>query len=1036
MKFFSNQLSSPKPIEEIVGEIHELVRSAENIKDHLPELVGQLKIYFNCEAITIFAVDQSNRQLYSTCYISDEVPEMRVDISLNNLAGYVAGTGNSLNIANVKDKAELAQYHPHLDHGSKWDNLLDFSSKSMIVVPIPFKQNLIGILEVINKKNNEAFSAQDLKYVQDIAPALGLVLVRYYNDGLQNKQSKQEAPADANDPDTADHDESLENQCTQDEVAEDADQVVASSENQYAQDEVVEDADKIDASLENQYTQNEDYEALDPHDSALEEDDLHDTDKEDDIRKISQAILEGKNLKEILTELKDSILDNFEAEGMTLYGLDSARNEIYSTFQSTELALEIRLPLAHSNIPGYVAMAKRPVNIVNVDNLGELKAYHSELSFDNFDNDPSVNKTSELLALPVMHEEILLGVLKIVNKRNKLPFTEKDEARAHIMAENLAHALSKQEQTPKVKSAKFSYLIENNLITEKILDSSIAYAKSNNVDIETVLMDRVGLKRENIGLSLENFYNLPYYGYEKSIILPAKILGGLNKNFLAKNFWIPIHSDNSKVIILTNDPTNLDRIQNIKHIFPKKEVEFKVGLKIDLMDFLSSILEQDGSFIEPVKSEQMSSLINTLQEENDDTQLLTESDEDHGGASEIKETDNAIIRLVSKVLTDAYDRGATDIHIEPGIAKDNITIRFRKDGDCSIYEEIPFLYKHAIISRIKIMAQLDIAERRIPQDGKIKLRYGKTTIEYRVATCPTVGENEDIVLRILAKSENLPLEKMNFSEKNFQLIVKNVTTPYGLILVVGPTGSGKTTTLHSCLGHINTPKRKIWTVEDPVEITQKGIRQVQTIEKKGLDFPRAMRSFLRGDPDVIMVGEMRDKETASIGLEASLTGHLVFSTLHTNSAPETITRLLDMGMNPLNFADSILLVVAQRLVKTLCKKCREDYHPTQEEFDTLVREYGEESFEKLGIAYNGDLTLKKPVGCDFCDNTGYAGRTGIHEVLEGTKALKRQIVKQASAEELRTTAIEEGMCTLKQDGIQKVFKGDCDLKQVLSVCII
>ena len=202
---------------------------------------------------------------------------------------------------------------------------------------------------------------------------------------------------------------------------------------------------------------------------------------------------------------------------------------------------------------------------------------------------------------------------------------------------------------------------------------------------------------------------------------------------------------------------------------------------------------------------------------------------------------------------------------------------------------------------------------------------------------------------------------MNFSERNLQLIIKNVTTPYGLILVVGPTGSGKTTTLHSCLGHINTPKRKIWTVEDPVEITQKGIRQVQTIAKKGLDFPRAMRSFLRGDPDVIMVGEMRDKETASIGLEASLTGHLVFSTLHTNSAPETVTRLLDMGMNPLNFADSLLLVVAQRLIKTLCKECKEDYHPTQEQFSTLVHEYGEEHFNKLGIVYHSDLTLKRPV---------------------------------------------------------------------------
>ncbi|MCH7624041.1 MAG: type II/IV secretion system protein [Nitrospinae bacterium] len=588
----------------------------------------------------------------------------------------------------------------------------------------------------------------------------------------------------------------------------------------------------------------------------------------------------------------------------------------------------------------------------------------------------------------------------------------------------------------KQKPTKFRYLIDNNLITGRILDSSSANAINDHVDLETVLMDSVGLKRKQLGLSLENFYNLPYYGFDKSIILPQKILGGLNKNFLAKNFWLPIQSDNSKVIILINDPADLDKIQNIKHIFPKKEIKFKVGLKVDIIDFFTSILEQNGSFLEPVKSEKMSSLLNNLQDESEETQLITTIDEDLNDSDDINEGDSGIIRLVNNVLIDAYERGVSDIHIEPGMEKDNVLIRFRKDGECSTYEEIPFLYKHAIVSRIKIMAQLDIAERRVPQDGKFKIRYGRNNIEFRVATCPTVGGNEDVVLRILAKNEQLPLDEMNFSEQNLQLIHKSLAKPYGLILVVGPTGSGKTTTLHSCLGSINTPKKKIWTVEDPVEITQKGIRQVQTLEKKGLNFARAMRSFLRCDPDVIMVGEMRDTETASIGLEASLTGHLVFSTLHTNSAPETITRLLDMGMNPLNFADSLILIVAQRLVKTLCKHCREDYHPSQEEFDTLVNEYGEEQFQKLGISHDSSLALGKPVGCELCDDTGYAGRTAIHELMEGTQAIKRMIVKQASAGELRTLAIEEGMSTLKQDGIQKVFKGDCDLKQVLAVCII
>lgn len=1089
MKFFSNEISPHTPFEEITKGIHELVRSSENMTDSLPELIDQLKFYFDCEAITIFAVDQSARQLYSINQVSETVPTIRVSISLGNLAGYVAGTGNCINIANISDKEELAQYHPRLEHGSEWDDFLDFETKSIIVVPIPFKQNLIGILEVINKKGDEAFPPQDLKLVQNIAPALGLVLVRYYNDDCRNRSGKKETLDDNADHNTSDHGGSIVNENSQDEDIEDYEQQDGSLENENSQDEVIEDYEQPDESLENENSQDaiveheeqndvslvnensqdaviEDEQQQDvsleienSQDSIIEDEQQQDVplenenspdtnqqdeslqnldrragdrrnyEKEKEILKISQAIHEGKVLEEILAEFKISILENFDAEEMTLFGLDSTKNEIFSKFQTKELSKEIRLPLAQSNIPGYVAIAQKPVNVTNHE---ELKSYNTELEFDDTEDDGSGSKTSELLALPVIHEETVVGVLKIVNKKNGNRFSEKDEKRAFIMAENLAYALTRPEQKPH----RFSYLIENDLITEKILESSIAYAKDNNVDIETVLLDRVGLKRDHIGLSLENFYGLTYYGHEKSISLPYKILGGLNKNFLAKNYWLPIQSDNTKVTILINDPSNPDRLQNIKHIFPKKEIEFKVGLKVDLMDFLNSVLEQDGSYLEPKKPEKLSTLISNLQVESDDAQLVTQTEDDLSETSEVHETDNAIIRLVNKVLIDAYDNGATDIHIEPGVAKDNITIRFRKDGDCSIYEEIPFLYKYAIVSRIKIMSQLDIAERRVPQDGKFKMRYGKSDIEFRVATCPTVGENEDIVLRILAKSEKLPLDKMNFSEKNIQTIIKNVTKPYGLILVVGPTGSGKTTTLHSCLGHINTPKKKIWTVEDPVEITQKGIRQVQTIEKKGLDFPRAMRSFLRGDPDVIMVGEMRDKETASIGLEASLTGHLVFSTLHTNSAPETVTRLLDMGMNPLNFADSLLLVVAQRLVKTLCKKCKEDYHPTQEEFNILVNEYGREQFEKLGISYESDFTMKRPVGCEFCDNTGYAGRTAIHEVLEGTQEIKRHIVKQSSAEELRNTAIEDGMNTLKQDGIQKVLKGDCDLKQVFAVCIL
>jgi type II secretory ATPase GspE/PulE/Tfp pilus assembly ATPase PilB-like protein len=263
-----------------------------------------------------------------------------------------------------------------------------------------------------------------------------------------------------------------------------------------------------------------------------------------------------------------------------------------------------------------------------------------------------------------------------------------------------------------------------------------------------------------------------------------------------------------------------------------------------------------------------------------------------------------------------------------------------------------------------------------------------------------------------------------------------VTQPYGIIFVCGPTGSGKTTTLHSALGYINKTETKIWTAEDPVEITQRGLRQVQVKPKIGFDFAAAMRAFLRADPDVIMVGEMRDKETTSIGIEASLTGHLVFSTLHTNSAPESITRLLDMGMDPFNFADAILGILAQRLVRTLCKDCKKAYNPSKDEYDDLVREYGEEAFnENVKIPYSDDLTLYKAEGCEACHSTGYRGRMALHELLMGTDEMKKLIQSKAQMEDIRKQAISDGMTTLKQDGIQKVFGGNVDLMQVRKVCI-
>jgi len=387
------------------------------------------------------------------------------------------------------------------------------------------------------------------------------------------------------------------------------------------------------------------------------------------------------------------------------------------------------------------------------------------------------------------------------------------------------------------------------------------------------------------------------------------------------------------------------------------------------------------------------------------------------------------------MIVDAFRARASDIHVEPYGAERDTMIRIRVDGSCLEYQKIPGAYRRAIVARLKIMAQLDIAERRKPQDGKIRFKLPDREIELRVATVPTAGGNEDVVMRLLASNEPIPLDRLGLTERNLRGLRAIAGKPYGLILCVGPTGSGKTTTLHSVLGHINKPERKIWTAEDPVEITQHGLRQVQVNPKIGFTFANAMRAFLRADPDVIMVGEMRDEETAHTGIEASLTGHLVFSTLHTNSAVETVVRLLDMGLDPFNFADALLGVLAQRLVKRICDRCRESYHPERTEYEELADAYGQEAFEALGHRYTDDFVLTRGKGCAGCNRTGYRGRAGIHELLIVSDEIKRLIQTRGRVAEMFAQARAEGMTTLVQDGVLKTLAGVTDLRQVKAVAM-
>jgi len=402
----------------------------------------------------------------------------------------------------------------------------------------------------------------------------------------------------------------------------------------------------------------------------------------------------------------------------------------------------------------------------------------------------------------------------------------------------------------------------------------------------------------------------------------------------------------------------------------------------------------------------------------------------------IDENDSAIVRLANQIIAEAFRHDASDIHIEPYSDRKETAIRFRVDGTCSTYMKIPAIYRRALVSRIKIMSSLDISERRKPQDGKIRFKMSQDReIELRVATLPTAGNNEDIVMRLLSAKDPLPLDAMEFAPATLTKLLEIAEKPHGIILCVGPTGSGKTTTLHALLRHLNTDERKIWTAEDPIEITQEGLRQVQVHPKIGFTFASAMRSFLRADPDVIMIGEMRDRETADVAIEASLTGHLVLSTLHTNGAIETVVRLLDLGCDSFNFADAMQGVLAKRLCKRICVTCKEPYHPTAQEYEKLVHGYGAQAWETLGQSYDENFQVYRGRGCSSCNQTGLKGRVALHELLCGSDELRNLIQNRAKTAEMQSLAAKEGMITLVQDGILKVLAGLTTHDQVRAVAM-
>ena len=487
----------------------------------------------------------------------------------------------------------------------------------------------------------------------------------------------------------------------------------------------------------------------------------------------------------------------------------------------------------------------------------------------------------------------------------------------------------------------------------------------------------------------------------------------------------PVSLERRKLVVATSAPTDLAAEDMLK---------FSTNCSIE---FVVSSPRQIATAIEKYycrRGEGVDTLLETIKGEADNLSVEDES------ADEVRllfEPDSEVISLVNRLLIDAYKRGASDIHLEPGAGPSPLVVRYRIDGECLTAHRIVASYKWAVIARIKILAMLDIAERRRPQSGKIMLRYHQQKLEYRVEITPLVGGREAAVLRLLVASKPLPISHLGLTPLNLGRFAELLEKPYGIILCVGPTGSGKTTTLHSALGHINYQERKIWTAEDPVEITQPGLCQVQVNPKIGFTFAEALRSFLRADPDVIMIGEMRDPETAKTAIEASLTGHLVLSTLHTNSAPETAVRLIEMGMDSFSFADALLGILAQRLAKRLCEHCKRPVRSGRREiYDRLAEEFERCAGRSVNLLPGFEqVDIREKCGCEQCGGTGYKGRIAIHELMVAIPEIKRAIRQEARLEELRGIALREGMWPLKLDGILKVLSGETDLVQILRVCM-
>jgi len=616
---------------------------------------------------------------------------------------------------------------------------------------------------------------------------------------------------------------------------------------------------------------------------------------------------------------------------------------------------------------------------------------------------------------------------------------------AVVHADQLMLALDQQSKMPMIRVGEALTRL-GNIDQEQLVLALERQKTERSVPLGQLLLNMGFVTRHDLNMALARKMGYPVVDVVQFPV-EAEALKKIPMKTAQRLNIMPLLLRNNLTVVAAVDPTQRKIIEELEFLVQGRVVA-TLGDALQIAETIPKAYERFGlhTGADDVNLPDSSDSVADQSSASELLESMEMSDPEEETEQQIEQSDNTLVRLINTMIIEAHARGVSDIHIECQPRRAKIRIRFRKDGILTPYLELPHTYRSALVTRLKIMADLDISEHRKPQDGKINFSKfsHRHRLELRIAIVPTANGLEDVVMRLLSSSKPLPMDKLGLTKVNFEQLHDAISRPYGMVLCVGPTGSGKTTTLHSVLGFLNTPGRKIWTAEDPIEITQPELRQVQVNPKIDWTFAKALRSFLRADPDIIMVGEIRDAETAQIAIEASLTGHMVLSTLHTNSAPETVTRLVDMGMDPFNFADSLLAVVAQRLVRKFCTACRTSAPAPESYVQELLADYLHsfpDSSRPLAedvlplwvdeFGQQGELLRYSAPGCPQCLGTGMTGRVGLHELLRATPGIRRLIQTGARSELIQAEAFATGQFrTLRQDGILKVLSGQTSIEEV------